>query len=55
MPGTTIAKPVKQPVKTTPKALDNALCYIPTIDAPTMQWEREVYEADPLGGSPSRY
>lgn len=36
-------------------AYDHALCYIPTIDAPTMRHEREVYEADPTGGSASRY
>lgn len=36
-------------------AYDHALCYIPALDEPTMRHEREVYEADPLGGSPSRY
>lgn len=36
-------------------AYDHALCYIPALDEPTMRHERDVYEADPTGGNPSRY
>jgi hypothetical protein len=34
---------------------DKPVNNVPTMDAPTIAHERDVYDADPCGGSPSRY
>jgi hypothetical protein len=37
--------------------LDDFIADLPSdaIDGPTLDWQNEVYEADPTGGQPSGY
>ena len=50
----TFVRPTVKPVVKKP-ITRRIVIEVPTIDADTLMWEREVYEADPTGGQPSRY